>query len=49
MPLLHKQKFIKKAIPANLDPNQEIFYCKLTQEIFLDYEYVENQFDQFDN
>ena len=39
MPLLHKQKFNRKTIPPNLDPNEEIFFCKLTQEIFLDYEY----------
>lgn len=38
MPLLHKQKFTKKAIPKDLDPDQEVFYSKLTQEIFLDYE-----------
>lgn len=42
MPLLHKQKFIRKPIPANLDPNQHVFFSKLTQEIFLDYdEYFE--------
>ena len=40
MPLLHKQKFIKKVLPENLDVNEDIFFCKLTQEIFLDYEYV---------
>ena len=39
MPLLHKQKFIKKEVPENLDPNDDIFFCKLTQEIFLDYEW----------
>jgi hypothetical protein len=38
MPLLNKQKFTKKPIPENLDPDQEIFYSKLTQEIFMDYE-----------
>ena len=39
MPLLHKQKFNKAPIPANLKPDQEVFYSKLTQEIFLDYEW----------
>lgn len=38
MPLLNKQKFNKKPIPDDLDPEQEVFYSKLTQEIFLDYE-----------
>jgi bromodomain adjacent to zinc finger domain protein 1A len=42
MPLLHKQKFFRKPLPDNLDPNQDVFYSKLTQEIFLDYdEYFE--------
>jgi hypothetical protein len=44
MPLLHKQKFVKKPLPTDLNPNQEIFYCKLTQEIFIDYEYVKSCF-----
>lgn len=38
MPLLHKQKFIKKPIPDDLEPNEEVFYSKSTQEIFRDYE-----------
>ena len=42
MPLLNKQKFVKKPIPADLKPDEEIFYSKLTQEIFRDYdEYFE--------
>lgn len=42
MPLLNKQKFIKKPIPADLDPNEHVFYFKPTQEIFQDYdEYFE--------
>ena len=42
MPLLHKQKFVRKPLPQDLDPNQEVFFSKLTQEIFLDYdEYFE--------
>lgn len=39
MPLLHKQKFNKAPIPENLKPDQEVFYSKLTHEIFLDYEW----------
>jgi hypothetical protein len=38
MPLLNKQKFNREPIPDDLDPNQDVFYSKLTQEIFLDYE-----------
>ena len=38
MPLLHKQKFNRKPVPANLNDDQEVFYSTLTQEIFLDYE-----------
>jgi len=38
MPLLHKQKFVRAEIPADLDPKQEVFFSKLTQEIFLDYD-----------
>ncbi|CAF0741721.1 unnamed protein product [Brachionus calyciflorus] len=42
MPLLNKQKFVPKPIPDDLDPNEEIFYSKLTREIFQDYdEYFE--------
>ena len=39
MPLLHKQKSNKTPIPANLKPDQEVFYSKLIQGIFLDYEW----------
>lgn len=42
MPLLNKQKFVKKPIPDDLDPNEYVFYFKPTQEIFQDYdEYFE--------
>jgi len=42
MPLLNKQKFVKKPIPADLDPDEHVFYFKPTQEIFQDYdEYFE--------
>lgn len=39
MPLLNKQKFLPKPVPKDLDPNEEIFFSKLTHEIFRDYEY----------
>lgn len=38
MPLLNKQKFVKNPIPQDLDPNEEVFFSKLTLEIFRDYE-----------
>lgn len=38
MPLLNKQKFVKNAIPDDLDPSEEVFFSKLTLEIFRDYE-----------
>jgi bromodomain adjacent to zinc finger domain protein 1A len=40
MPLLHKQRFAKKPVPTDIDVNTEIFYSKLTQEVFVDYELV---------
>jgi hypothetical protein len=40
MPLLHKQRFAKKPVPTDIDLNADIFYSKLTQEIFVDYESV---------
>ena len=42
MPLLNKQKFVKNQIPDDLAPNEEVFFSKLTLEIFRDYdEYFE--------
>lgn len=42
MPLLNKQKFVKKQPPDDLNLDEEIFYSKLTNEIFRDYdEYFE--------
>jgi bromodomain adjacent to zinc finger domain protein 1A len=39
---MNKQKFAKKPVPRDINPNEEIFYSKLTQEIFRDYdEYFE--------
>lgn len=38
MPLLRRQPFQKQKPPADLNPNEEVFHCKLTNEIFRDYE-----------
>ncbi|GAB6021092.1 Bromodomain adjacent to zinc finger domain protein 1A [Chamberlinius hualienensis] len=38
MPLLRQQTFIRQALPENLDPEEELFYCKLTNEVFRDYD-----------
>jgi bromodomain adjacent to zinc finger domain protein 1A len=42
MPLLNKTRFVKKPVPRDINPNEEIFYSKLTHEMFRDYdEYFE--------
>ncbi|XP_076442628.1 LOW QUALITY PROTEIN: bromodomain adjacent to zinc finger domain protein 1A-like [Babylonia areolata] len=38
MPLLRKQPFHKVRPPTDLRPDEEVFYCKITSEIFRDYE-----------
>ena len=38
MPYLRKQPFIKASHPKNLNPEEEVFHCELTGEIFRDYE-----------
>ncbi|XP_067132967.1 bromodomain adjacent to zinc finger domain protein 1A isoform X2 [Centruroides vittatus] len=38
MPLLGKHLFVRKDPPNDLDPNEELFYCKLTHEVFRSYE-----------
>lgn len=40
MPLLGKEPFIRATLPADIDPDDEVFYCKVTQEAFTNYEYV---------
>ena len=40
MPLLGKEPFIRATLPADIDPDDEVFYCKITQEAFTNYEYV---------
>ncbi|XP_050421554.1 bromodomain adjacent to zinc finger domain protein 1A isoform X2 [Adelges cooleyi] len=42
MPLLHKKPFTKNPVPRGLRDTDEVFYCEMTKEIFLNYEhYVE--------
>ena len=38
MPLLRKQPFEKTTTPANIKPEDEVFYCEATGEVFTDYE-----------
>jgi len=41
MPLLHRKPFSKNPVPRGLRDTDEVFYCELTKEIFLSYEWVE--------
>jgi len=38
MPLLRKQQFVKAEPPPSLKPEDEVFYCEATNEVFTDYE-----------
>ncbi|KAM9354471.1 bromodomain adjacent to zinc finger domain protein 1A isoform 1-T2 [Pholidichthys leucotaenia] len=38
MPLLHRRPFIRQKPPADLRPNEEVFLCKITHEIFRTYD-----------
>ena len=38
MPLLRKQPFEKSKAPDNIKPEDEVFYCEATGEVFTDYE-----------
>lgn len=38
MPLYGKHPFIRQKPPADLKPNDEVFFCKITNEGFRDYE-----------
>lgn len=40
MPLLHKKLFVPNQAPDDLQPEEEVFHCTLTNEIFRDYEYA---------
>jgi len=38
MPLLNKNPFVPDPIPSDLRPDEEIFVCQATKEVFRDYE-----------
>lgn len=38
MPLLRRQPFVPNSPPPDLRPEDEVFYCPLTKEIFTDFE-----------
>ncbi|XP_012384232.2 bromodomain adjacent to zinc finger domain protein 1A isoform X3 [Dasypus novemcinctus] len=38
MPLLHRKPFVRQKPPADLRPEEEVFYCKVTNEIFRHYD-----------
>ena len=38
MPLLHRKPFVREKPPADLRPDERVFYCRVTNEIFRDYE-----------
>ncbi|XP_012735154.2 bromodomain adjacent to zinc finger domain protein 1A isoform X1 [Fundulus heteroclitus] len=38
MPLLHRKPFIRQKPPADLRPEEEVFLCKITHEVFRTYD-----------
>ena len=38
MPLLNREPFVKARPPADIKKDDEVFYCKLTDEVFVDYD-----------
>ncbi|XP_076201138.1 bromodomain adjacent to zinc finger domain protein 1A isoform X1 [Aptenodytes patagonicus] len=38
MPLLHRKPFVREEPPADLRPDERVFYCRVTNEIFRDYD-----------
>jgi len=38
MPLLHRKLFVPDPPPEDLEPEEEVFHCTLTNEVFRDYE-----------
>ncbi|XP_066525550.1 bromodomain adjacent to zinc finger domain protein 1A isoform X2 [Hoplias malabaricus] len=38
MPLLHRKPFVKQRPPVDLQPDEEVFLCKVTHEIFRTYD-----------
>ncbi|XP_075700265.1 bromodomain adjacent to zinc finger domain protein 1A isoform X2 [Rhinoderma darwinii] len=38
MPQLHRKLFVRNPPPADLDPAERLFYCRVTNEVFRDYD-----------
>ncbi|XP_054653508.1 bromodomain adjacent to zinc finger domain protein 1A [Dunckerocampus dactyliophorus] len=38
MPLLHRRAFIRQEPPADLSPDEEVFLCRITHEVFRSYD-----------
>ncbi|XP_046873404.1 bromodomain adjacent to zinc finger domain protein 1A isoform X2 [Hypomesus transpacificus] len=38
MPLLHRKPFVRQKPPADLKPDEEVFLCRVTHEIFRNYD-----------
>ncbi|KAK7880880.1 hypothetical protein WMY93_032476 [Mugilogobius chulae] len=38
MPLLHRKPFVRQKPPPDIDPDEEVFLCKITHEIFRSYD-----------
>jgi bromodomain adjacent to zinc finger domain protein 1A len=38
MPILYKKPFAAEPVPEGLKPDEEIFVCQPTKEVFRDYE-----------
>ncbi|KAM8808041.1 bromodomain adjacent to zinc finger domain protein 1A [Eudromia elegans] len=38
MPLLHRKPFVREKPPADLRPDERVFHCRVTNEIFRDYD-----------
>ncbi|XP_078248441.1 bromodomain adjacent to zinc finger domain protein 1A isoform X1 [Pogona vitticeps] len=38
MPLLHRKPFVREKPPADLRPDEYVFHCRVTNEIFRDYD-----------
>nr|XP_060615266.1 bromodomain adjacent to zinc finger domain protein 1A [Anolis sagrei ordinatus] len=38
MPLLHRKPFVREKPPADLAPGEHVFHCRVTNEVFRDYD-----------
>ncbi|KAJ9575959.1 hypothetical protein L9F63_007186, partial [Diploptera punctata] len=38
MPLLRRKPFVRNKLPEDIDEDEKVFYCELTNEVFRDYE-----------